>query len=97
MEDLDLLYQTVLKKIESFISEYDYCEVLYIQLMFITIKSFPELELKNINKLKLNKELIKIGEAKRYFNDSVLPLTMNIEYYGRKLIKTIVRTQKKEI
>ncbi len=59
-------------------------EIKYIQLMFIIVRPFPELEIKNISKLKLNKDLVKLGETKRNFNDLFLPLSNN-EYYGKKL------------
>lgn len=56
--------------------------------MYITLRSFPELKIKNINKLKLNKGLINISETKKSFNNLTLPLSTNFFYYGEKLNKT---------
>jgi len=53
--------------------------------MFITVRSFPELKLKKINKLNFPKELTKIGETKINLNNSIVPLTVNVNYYGAKL------------
>ncbi len=61
----------------------------YIQIMYITLRPFPDLQIKNINKLPLNKGMLNIRETKRNFNNSTLPLSTNIYYYGTKLNKTI--------
>ena len=54
--------------------------------MFIEVNPLPKLKINNINKLKLDKKIIKIGETKSNFNNKSLPLTMDLRYYGEKLI-----------
>ncbi len=61
-EKFNTFYLEVKKIIEEFIKEYNDCEVLYIQFMYITIKSFPDLEIKDINNLKLNKAMLNIRD-----------------------------------
>lgn len=83
------LYDDLKDRIEEFKREYFDCEIIYMQLMFISLRVFPKLQLKNINKLKLDKQLVNIGESKEYFNNSVLPLTLNDFYYGTRLKHTV--------
>lgn len=83
-----LLYDKLKENINIFKREYLGCSVEYLIIMFITVRSFPKLEINNIKNLKLNKHLIKIGKTRKDFNSLILPLTMNDHYYGLKL-KTI--------
>jgi len=90
-------YEDILKEVhndlvsivEDYVEDYDYCGLDLIQLMIISVKRLPELELENINKLKLDKKLVRIGETRRNFNSLILPLTMNEYYYGNKLDKVV--------
>lgn len=74
-EKMKILYKNFMDNIAEFKKEYFACNIEYIQLMFITVRSFPKLKLTNINNLNLDKELTNIGETKRDLNNSILPLT----------------------
>lgn len=86
-EILKRLHSDLVEIVEEYIQEYRYCGLDLIQLMTISIERLPDLEIENINKIKLDKNGIRIGETKRAFNNIVLPLTMNVHYYGNKLDK----------
>jgi hypothetical protein len=79
------LYKKILSKINDFIVDYKDEDIDLIQVMLMEINPLPELKLKNINKLKLNKELVKVGETKKQFNENYIPFSMNLNYYGEKL------------
>lgn len=55
--------------------------------MIIEVNPLPKLKINNINKLTLDKNIIKkkIGDTKNNFNNRNLPLTMNLKYFGQKL------------
>lgn len=84
-KQVKILYDKLQENINIFKRQYLGCLVQYLILMFITVRSFPDLEISNIRKLKLNKGLIKIAPTKRDFNNLILPLTMNDYYYGLNL------------
>lgn len=83
------LYEKILNKINDFIEDYKDEGADLIQIMFILINPLPELKLKNINKLKLDKNLLKVVKTKSQFSDRNIPLTMNLNYYGNKLNYTL--------
>lgn len=89
--NLKELHNLLTGVIEDYMEEYNYCGINLIMIMSIPLRKYPELELNNINHLKLDKDLIKIGETKRNFNNLKLPLSMEEEYYGNKLEKHIQR------
>lgn len=84
-DGLDYLHKKLIKQLNYFIEFYKDDDFLYISILFCMLKSFPDLELKNVNKLKLNKELLNISATKKSFNDNILPLSANTYYYGDKL------------
>lgn len=86
-DTLNLLHKHLLEILDEYIEDYNYCGLDIIQLMVINVKRLPDLEVYNINNLKLDKNLVRIGETKRNFNRLILPLTMNDLYYGNKLLK----------
>ena len=45
-----------------------------------------ELQLKNVNKLKVPSNMTNIAILKKNFNDKLLPLTTNLKYYGELLL-----------
>ena len=49
--------------------------------MIIEVNPLPKLKINNINKLTLDKNIIKkkIGDTKNNFNNRNLPLTMNLK------------------
>lgn len=86
-DTFNVLHKHLLEILEEYIEDYNYCGLDIIQLMVINVKRLPDLEVYNINNLKLDKNLVRIGETKRNFNRLILPLTMNDLYYGNKLLK----------
>lgn len=55
-------------------------------MIYITITDIPELKLKNINNIKLNKEFLVVKDEKSKFSYQLLPLSVNTNYYGRLII-----------
>lgn len=51
-EEIIKLYKQLKTNLNIFRKKYLGVDILHIQLMFITVNSFPELEIKNINKVK---------------------------------------------
>lgn len=84
-ENINKLYSNIIDKIDNFIDEYSDDEIDIIQIMFIELNPLPKLKLNNINQLKLDKKIIKIGETQKIFSNQNLPLTMDLKYYGEKL------------
>ena len=77
------LHTAIMTRIESTIENYDYIESIdAIEIMYSVLFAQPELKLKNISNLSLNKQLISIKETKRNFNQNLLPLTMDTSYFG---------------
>lgn len=88
-DTFNVLHKHLMESLGEYIEDYNYCGLDIIQLMVINVKRLPDLEVENINKLKLDKNLVRIGETKRNFNRLILPLTMNDLYYGNKLLKNL--------
>jgi len=79
----DKLYTAIMTRIESTIDNYNYIESIdAIEIMYSVLIPQPELTLKNISNLFLNKRLISIKETKRNFNQKLLPLTLDTSYFG---------------
>ena len=68
------LYKKIISKLNEFIEDYTEEEIDLIQIMFIEVNPLPKLKLNNINKLKLNKSLLKIGETKKNLTKLVIYL-----------------------
>jgi hypothetical protein len=79
------IYRVIIDKLNNFVEDYSDEEMDLIQIMFIELDPLPKLKLKNINKLKLDKDLVNIGKIKKSFNDNYIPFSMNLNYYGEKL------------
>lgn len=80
----DKLYTAIMTRIESTIDNYNYIDSIdAIEIMYSVLIPQPELTLKNISNLSLNKQLISIKETKRNFNQNLLPLTLDTSYFGR--------------
>ena len=73
------------ENINEYLDIYIYEELDIIQIMFIELNLLPKLKLRNINKLKLEREIVKIVETKKNFNNNNIPFSMNLKYYGQKL------------
>ena len=87
--DLRVLYKTIFRRIENFMNEYKNIRIEFIQLMFVEINIEKDLKIKNVNKIKFNKDVVNIGETKRFFNDNYLPITMDKNYYGNEVHYTL--------
>ena len=59
IEDIHNLYEMVKEKLNNFIDDYSDDEIDIIQIMFIELNPLPKLKLRNINKLNLDKKLVK--------------------------------------
>nr|Q01529.1 RecName: Full=Probable DNA polymerase [Podospora anserina]CAA43117.2 DNA polymerase [Podospora anserina] len=70
----------------EYMSRYHAQEVLSIQIMYILNNdSYRQYSLKNINKEKLDKNLVNVKQTKLDFSESLLPLTTNEKFYGKRL------------
>jgi hypothetical protein len=87
VEYLEFIHNSFMSMIRIFIDDYDVGEINLIELLYVTIKDLPKLKLKNINKVKLNKEFVNVKEIKDRFN--FLPLTLNTSYYGKLIVENI--------
>ena len=85
LESINSLYYDLKNKIRIFEEMYNVEEVEIIQILYIEISDMPKLKLQNINHIKLNKEFLKVKEARSQFGSTFLPLTMNSNYYGKLL------------
>lgn len=80
------LFDNLNKSIEEFYDEYSVEYLDIIQMIYVTIKDIPELKLKNINNIKLNKEFVNVQHQRYGFSSKILPLTTNLSYYGELLV-----------
>ena len=56
-DTFNVLHKHLLEILEEYIEDYNYCGLDIIQLMVINVKRLPDLEVYNINNLKLDKNL----------------------------------------
>lgn len=75
--------------VSSFVVRYDVGEIDFIQILYIIVLDRPELKLRNINQLPLNREFVKIKETRSNFSSKYLPLTINKSYYGEYLVSDV--------
>lgn len=73
-----------------YMDKYEATEIELIQFMYVVNNSFPRLQLKNINKAFLDKEIVNISQTKKVFSHKVLPLSNNEIYYGERLSFDVV-------
>ena len=92
------LYNLILIRIESTVDNYNYLDTVDgLEILYSVIIPQNELTLKNIGKYSLKQQMINQGEVRKNFNQNLLPLTIDISYYGfnilseerQKLIKLI--------
>jgi hypothetical protein len=84
-EKTGVLYEDINNLIDGFSERYRVEYIDIIQILYIITEDIPELKLKNINKVILNKEFNKVHETRTWFNSKSLPLTSNTDYYGELL------------
>lgn len=85
-KSISILYDDIINLYYGFLERYNVDEVELIQVLYIVTKDIPELKLKNIKNIKLNKDIFKVGETKTKFSSKFLPLTTNLNYYGKFLL-----------
>jgi hypothetical protein len=82
--------RTVFRKIHirilKFLDKYNIESVDIVTIMLVNINTIPKVSIKNVNKIKFNKEFVNITHVKRNFNDKLIPLTMDLSYYGTEII-----------
>jgi len=73
------------RSIKEFVAEYSVEHVDLLQILYVTISDVPKLKLKNINDVKLNKEFMSVKDGRFNFNSRLLPLSVNMNHYGKIL------------
>lgn len=79
-------YTDLFELITEFKREYFDCDILYVEVMYISMNELDDLKIKSINRIDVNKEFVKTSD-KKLFNNSILPLSYNTFYYGDKIYK----------
>ena len=91
-EDTDVainsLYNNLGLSLTEFMNrkEYSVNSINLVQVLYVTVEDIPELKLKSISNVKLNKEFVKVKIAKSSFSSDILPLSVNLYYYGKLLV-----------
>jgi hypothetical protein len=79
----DNIYSVIISRIESTLDMYNYIEkVDLLEISYSAIIPQKELELKNIQKVHINKQVTNPREVKLNFNQNLLPLTTDTSYFG---------------
>lgn len=84
---IEKLFINLKRGIEEFYNkkEYSVNYIDLIQVLFVVILDIPELKIKGINNIMLNKEFVKVKNEKVNFSSNLLPLTVDLNYYGKLL------------
>ena len=85
-ESIKILYDDMLNLFDIFVDRYNVDDIELIQVLYIVIKDIPELKLKNINSVKLNKSFLNVRDTRIKFSSKSLPLSTNVNYYGKLLL-----------
>lgn len=86
-ENTQQLYHLILARVEMYSELYNLpTTIRSIDIMYKVVVPEPELALKNINSLKLDRRIVRIKETKGKFNFKLLPLTTDINYFGRQIL-----------
>ena len=82
------LYINLTKTLKEFVNrkEYSVKSVDLIQVLYVTVDVIPELKLKGIRNVKLNREFVKVKDAKSSFSSNIIPMSVNLSYYGKLLM-----------
>lgn len=85
--EIEILYKHLMARIDFTASIYSYTDdPIAIQLICKQVVNATIKPLVNIEKIKLNKPFANVVEIKKLFNSDVLPLTTDINRYGRMLL-----------
>jgi hypothetical protein len=83
--NIDNLYNTILARVDMISELYGIEKTIRaVDIMYKVIKR--DVAIRDINKLKLDKNLVRIKEVRKNFNFKLLPLSTNTQYYGRSLL-----------
>ena len=86
-EDIDMVYDNIVKKFKEF---YEYYQIEYvdsIQILVVKVKLLPKLLLTNVNKIKIQgRHGISIKDIRHKYNSKFLPLTVNSNYFGKLIL-----------
>jgi len=86
------IYTLVANRIDNNLNNYFFLETVdTIEFIYTTIKTEPELKLKDIQNFPSNRQIIK--NDKRYFNSIFLPLTLNFIYYGVEIVNPLTKKE----
>ncbi len=88
-ESIVSLYDDMVNLFDIFVDRYNVDDIELIQVLYIVVKDIPELKLKNINNIRLNKLFFKIKDTRNKFSSKSLPLTTNVAYYGKLLLSNV--------
>jgi hypothetical protein len=87
--EIEILYKHLMARIDFTASIYSYTDdPKAIQLICKQVVNATIKPLVNIDKIKLNKPFANVVEIKKLFNSEVLPLTTDINRYGRLLLNS---------
>lgn len=84
-ESINILFDDIVILLNNFMDKYNVSGMELLQLLYIVTWDIPELKLKNINNIPLNKEFFNIRDTRKEFNSNILPLTSDLAYYGKLL------------
>ena len=82
------LYKILTKGIKEFMNRKEYWvnSVDLIQVLYVTVVDMPELKLKGISNVNLNKEFVNVKTEKSSFSSDIIPFSINLSYYGKLLM-----------
>ncbi len=75
--------------VSSFVVRYDVGEIDCIAILYIIVLDRPELKLRNINQLPLNREFVNIKETRSSFRSKYLFLTISKSHYVKCLVSDV--------
>ena len=80
---INSLYDKFMSRLDEFLENYKIDELDSVQVLFVKVKSLPKLQLKNLKDVNFPKETVNVKDIKSKYNSNFLPLTVNIDYFGR--------------
>jgi len=80
------LYDTCIQRVQSTAQNYEIMNSIgLIEISLIEVKRENEYILQNVEYLKLKKGLINVSKTKTDFNNNLLPLTLDVKFYGDRI------------
>lgn len=84
IKDFEVLHESLKLRLKNFCEDYKVEEINSIQLLVVRVEDMPELKIKNLNKVNLKIFSNKRDTKSRF---SIIPLTMNSNYFGKQILK----------